>query len=145
VQHYETPDEEDELLDEALTVTQKAMKRLERPSADYLRPVAVDGLSMGMGQGLTVTPQRKTLRQTQSKPNVSSTNPYPTPSPTGLPTVGASYAQGTSPSVQQAARMESQRKAGAVEGPRKWPTPPYEGSEWSSSALGDIWAAGSRF
>ncbi|RDL39012.1 Protein kinase-like (PK-like) [Venustampulla echinocandica] len=54
---YETPDEEDELLDEALVATHKAMKRLDRNSIQPDRP----------------------LRQSNS--NLGLTNPYPTPSP----------------------------------------------------------------
>ncbi|KAH8687846.1 putative sporulation protein kinase pit1 [Tricladium varicosporioides] len=56
---YETPDEEDELLDEALTSTHKAMKRLDRNS---IQPDT-----------------RPSLRQSNS--NLGLTNPYPTPSP----------------------------------------------------------------
>jgi meiosis induction protein kinase IME2/SME1 len=56
---YETPDEEDELLDEALTSTHKAMKRLDRNS------IQADS--------------RHSLRQSNS--NLGLTNPYPTPSP----------------------------------------------------------------
>jgi meiosis induction protein kinase IME2/SME1 len=53
VHQYDAPDEEDELLDEVLTSTHRAMKRLEK-----------DG---------------KPLRQTAS--NIGLSNPYPTPSP----------------------------------------------------------------
>jgi meiosis induction protein kinase IME2/SME1 len=56
---YETPDEEDELLDEALTSTHKAMKRLDRNSMQ--------------------ADSRHSLRQSNS--NIGLTNPYPTPSP----------------------------------------------------------------
>jgi meiosis induction protein kinase IME2/SME1 len=56
---YETPEEEDELLDEALSTTYKAMKRVDRNSGpnDSQHP----------------------LRQSTS--NVALSNPYPTPSP----------------------------------------------------------------
>ncbi|KAF4631779.1 hypothetical protein G7Y89_g6361 [Cudoniella acicularis] len=56
---YETPDEEDELLDEALSSTHKAMKRMERNS---IQP-----------------DNRPPLRQSNS--NLGLSNPYPTPSP----------------------------------------------------------------
>ncbi|EHL00291.1 putative Sporulation protein kinase pit1 [Glarea lozoyensis 74030] len=56
---YETPDEEDELLDEALTSTHKAMKRLDRNSMQ--------------------ADSRQSLRQSNS--NLGLNNPYPTPSP----------------------------------------------------------------
>lgn len=54
---YETPDEEDELLDEALVATHKAMKRLDR---NFIQP-------------------DRPLRQSNS--NLGLANPYPTPSP----------------------------------------------------------------
>lgn len=53
VNQYDAPDEEDELLDEVLTSTHRAMKRLER--------------------------EEKPLRQSAS--NMGLVNPYPTPSP----------------------------------------------------------------
>lgn len=56
---YETPDEEDELLDEALSSTRKAMKRMDRNSVQ--------------------NDARQPLRQSNS--NLALTNPYPTPSP----------------------------------------------------------------
>ena len=59
VPQYETPDEEDELLDEVLTTTHKAMKRMDRNSIH--------------------NDTRQSLRQSTS--NVAVSNPYPTPSP----------------------------------------------------------------
>jgi meiosis induction protein kinase IME2/SME1 len=59
VPQYETPDEEDELLDEVLTTTHKAMKRMDRNSIH--------------------NDTRQPLRQSTS--NVAVSNPYPTPSP----------------------------------------------------------------
>ncbi|KAH8811758.1 meiosis induction protein kinase-like protein [Xylogone sp. PMI_703] len=59
VHHYDTPDEEDELLDEVLTSTSKAMRRMDRNSM----------------QSETHTPLR------QSTSNLALSNPYPTPSP----------------------------------------------------------------
>ncbi|ESZ96845.1 putative Sporulation protein kinase pit1 [Sclerotinia borealis F-4128] len=56
VQQYETPDEEDELLDEALTSTKKPMRRGNSVQTDH----------------------RKPLRQSHSNTGL---NPYPTPSP----------------------------------------------------------------
>jgi meiosis induction protein kinase IME2/SME1 len=56
---YETPDEEDELLDEVLSSTRKAMKRMDRNSVQ--------------------NDNRQPLRQSNS--NLALSNPYPTPSP----------------------------------------------------------------
>jgi meiosis induction protein kinase IME2/SME1 len=59
VPQYETPEEEDELLDEVLSSTQKAMKRVDRTSIH--------------------NDSRQPLRQSAS--NMAISNPYPTPSP----------------------------------------------------------------
>ncbi|KAG9241253.1 putative sporulation protein kinase pit1 [Calycina marina] len=59
VPQYETPEEEDELLDEVLITTRKAIKRMDRNSYQY--------------EG------RQPLRQSASTTAIS--NPYPTPSP----------------------------------------------------------------
>jgi meiosis induction protein kinase IME2/SME1 len=59
VRQYDTPDEEDELLDEVLSNTHKAMKRLDRNSIQ--------------------NDNRQPLRQSNS--NLGLSNPYPTPSP----------------------------------------------------------------
>jgi meiosis induction protein kinase IME2/SME1 len=59
VHQYETPEEEDELLDEVLSTTHKAMKRVDRDSLH--------------------NESRQPLRQSAS--NMAISNPYPTPSP----------------------------------------------------------------
>lgn len=59
VPQYETPEEEDELLDEALSTTQKGVKRVDRNSIH--------------------NDSRQPLRQSAS--NMAISNPYPTPSP----------------------------------------------------------------
>jgi meiosis induction protein kinase IME2/SME1 len=59
VREYETPDEEDELLDEVLSTTHKAIKRMDRNSIQ--------------------NDSRQALRQSTS--NLGLSNPYPTPSP----------------------------------------------------------------
>jgi meiosis induction protein kinase IME2/SME1 len=59
VHQYETPEEEDELLDEVLSTTHKAMKRVDRDSLH--------------------NESRQPLRQSAS--NMAMSNPYPTPSP----------------------------------------------------------------
>ncbi len=56
---YDTPDEEDELLDEMLSSTEKAVKRMDRNSSQ--------------------NDSRQPLRQSNS--NLGLSNPYPTPSP----------------------------------------------------------------
>jgi meiosis induction protein kinase IME2/SME1 len=130
VHQYETPDEEDELLDEALTSAHKAMRRMDRStSTDYLQKNTNESVI-----------ERKPLRQTQSKPTM--TNPYPTPSPTANGNAVLFGQDMTSPS--QPPKGSTTRKD-PNDSRHKWPTPPYEGNEWSDSAVASIWAAGNRF
>ncbi|KAI1781161.1 kinase-like protein [Hypoxylon cercidicola] len=106
-------DEEDELLDEVLHSTHRAMKRLEK-----------DG---------------KNLRQSAS--NLGLSNPYPTPSPSASGNV-VLFGDGHEALTPKPLDLH---KGSAREGQQKWPTPPYEESEWASSAAASIWAAGNRF
>ncbi|KAJ3523991.1 hypothetical protein NM208_g12233 [Fusarium decemcellulare] len=112
VHQYEAPDEEDELLDEALTSTQRAMKRMEQN-------------------------QGKPLRQSAS--NLGLMNPYPTPSPS------ASGNQVLFADGHEAVTPRPLDLSKKTDGQYKWPTPPYEESEWAASAAASIWAAGNRF
>jgi meiosis induction protein kinase IME2/SME1 len=112
VHQYEAPDEEEELLDEALTSTQRAVKRMEQN-------------------------QNKPLRQSAS--NIGLMNPYPTPSPSanGNQVLFADGHEAVTPRP-----LDLNKK---TDNQYKWPTPPYEESEWAASAAASIWAAGSRF
>ncbi|KAH7040098.1 serine/threonine-protein kinase MAK [Microdochium trichocladiopsis] len=103
-------DEEDELLDEVLNSTHRAMKKL-----DNARP----------------------LRQSQS--NVVLSNPYPTPSPSASNNVML-FGDGKEAVTPKPLNLHKKQ---SVE--NKWPTPPYEESEWAASASASIWAAGNRF
>ena len=109
VHQYDAPDEEDELLDEVLTSTHRAMNRLENTG--------------------------KPLRQTAS--NVGLSNPYPTPSPS------ASGQAILFSDTQEAVTPKPLNLNKTTE--YKWPTPPYDESDWAASASASIWAAGSRF
>ena len=124
VRQYETPDEEDELLDEALISTHKAAKRMDRNS--YSDALTKDS--------------RQPLRQSTS--NMGLTNPYPTPSPSANCNT-VLFGQGV-PGAGGKPR-ESNKHADNAEGYYKWPTPPYEENEWAESAAASIWAAGNRF
>ncbi|KAL7955274.1 kinase-like domain-containing protein [Trichoderma compactum] len=112
VQQYEAPAEEDELLDEVLTSTQKAMTRLE-----------------GNAQS---------LRQSASNLGLSTSQPYPSPSPSANSNQ-LLYADGAEALAPKPLDL-SKKTANQY----KWPTPPYEGGEWSASASASIWAAGNR-
>ncbi|KAI1418107.1 kinase-like protein [Hypoxylon sp. FL1857] len=107
-------DEEDELLDEVLNSTHRAMKRLEKDGKTSLR---------------------------QSASNVGLSNPYPTPSPSASGNV-VLFGDGHESLTPKP--LDLQKNSGR-DGQYKWPTPPYEESEWASSAAASIWAAGNRF
>lgn len=129
-QQYETPDEEEELLDEALTSAHKATKRIDRSTSNYYLQTVPDGAAS----------ERKPLRPTQSKPTI--TNPYPTPSPTANGNA-ALFAQGVTSMPQQL--KETVVRKDENDSRHKFPTPPYEGNDWSNSAVASIWEAGNRF
>jgi meiosis induction protein kinase IME2/SME1 len=124
VRQYETPDEEDELLDEALMSTHKATKRMDRNSYS-------DALTKDTRQPLL-----------QSTSNMGLTNPYPTPSPSANCNT-VLFGQGV-PNAGGKPR-ESNKHANNADAYYKWPTPPYEENEWAESAAASIWAAGNRF
>lgn len=113
VQQYDIPDEEDELLDEALTSAHRAMRRM-------------DGTS-------------KPLRQSASNLGLASPHPYPSPSPSAT---GSQVLYGEGHEALTPRPLDLSKKS---DGQYKWPTPPYEGSEWGASASASIWAAGNRF
>ncbi|GAP83831.1 putative CMGC RCK MAK protein kinase [Rosellinia necatrix] len=107
-------DEEEELLDEVLHSTHRAMKRLEKDGKYHLR---------------------------QSASNLGLSNPYPTPSPSASGNM-ALFGDSHKPVTPKPLDLKKQAEQDAEQ---KWPTPPYEGSEWGSSATASIWAAGNQF
>ncbi|KAJ2905255.1 putative serine threonine-protein kinase mak protein [Zalerion maritima] len=111
VNQYDAPAEEDELLDEVLASTHKAMKRLDNPSKPNLR---------------------------QSASNLGVSNPYPTPSPSAS---GNTVVFGDGNVALTPKPLNYNKKAPDQ---YKWPTPPYEESEWAASASASIWAASNR-
>ncbi|KAK7424258.1 Serine/threonine protein kinase [Neonectria punicea] len=109
VHQYEAPDEEDELLDEAMSSPRRPVKQNAA----------------------------KSLRQSAS--NLGLANPYPTPSPS------ASGNQALFRDGHEAVTPKPLDLSKKAEGQYKWPTPPYEESEWAASASASIWAASNRF
>lgn len=111
VHRYETPEEEDELLDEVLHSASKAAKRLAQTqasdaSSNYSRPA--------MGND-------------NSRPLPS---PYPTPSPSAkCDEVAFGHAEAT-----PCRRLGVPDKTDHSSSTRQWPTPPYEEGDWSSPA-----------
>ena len=131
---YDTPDEEDELLHEALNSTENANKRMDRRSKaegrDYLKkPAHVD------------TP-RQPLRDTAD--NMTTLNPYPTPSPSAKGN-GVLFDPTSRTDPTEPLNIVKTRPKENTQTTPRWPTPPYEENEWAASAAASIFAAGSLY
>ncbi|KAL8969640.1 MAG: hypothetical protein Q9183_001907 [Haloplaca sp. 2 TL-2023] len=127
-QMYETPDEEDELLHEALHSASKAAKGMERwrqAGEDHRNAVAYKDVNQ--------QPMSHTVEQPLA------VNPYPTPSPSakGSP-LHSQHFQAT-----PAQPLNINRTRPKEEVSPRWPTPPYEENEWAAAAAASIFAAGS--
>ena len=134
VHRYETPDEEDELLDEVLNTANRAAKRLDqnqRAENESRRNALAHKDS-----------NRPPLRQTASTVTLSSTNPYPTPSPSARRN-GVLFGQDLYDEPTKPLKIGKDRTVD--QGAPKWPTPPYEENEWSASATADLYAPRSSY
>ncbi|KAM4066841.1 kinase [Hirsutella rhossiliensis] len=81
----------------------------------------------------------KPLRQSTSNLGLTSSHPYPSPSPS---TSGTQVLYGDGQEALTPKPLDLGKKSDRQ---YKWPTPPYEGSEWGASASASIWAASNRF
>ena len=128
INKYETPEEADELLDEALRSAQRVARRLDKTthSKEQL--------------------QRATLAQKdynkQSPPQIPS-NPalhgaYLTPSPSAKRN-GVHFHSTTGTSVEP---LNIKKRTEFEHVPPHFPTPPYEDNDWFSQAANPIYAAG---
>ncbi len=130
---YDTPDEEDELLHEALDSAQTAVKPIDRKPKTNEEETPKK-------HSQTDHNLRQPLRSSTS--NTPALNPYPTPSPSakrnGMLFDHNIMAEPISPLTV----AKSQPKQAV--NPR-WPTPPYEENEWAASAAASIFAAGSMY
>ena len=129
---YETPDEEDELLQEALNSAQTAKKNMDRKSRAeqyYYRKSSAK---------LDSTPQPTKL----STNDKASLNPYPTPSPSAKRN-GVPFDQ--SIMAERVTNLDLAKSQPKEEVNHRWPTPPYEENEWAASAAASIFAAGSIY
>jgi len=80
----------------------------------------------------------KPLRQSAS--NLGLSNPYPTPSPSASGNT-ILFSDGN---VALTPKPLNYNKK-TTDSHYKWPTPPYEESEWAASASASIWAASNKF
>lgn len=129
---YETPDEEDELLDEALNGAYKAVA-----SADSCK--RADDLPSHSG---LETPDVKRQPLQRSPMNALVPNPYPTPSPSAKRS-GVLFDEALmgEPATPVAIKKQRSREDTSPE----WPTPPYEENGWAAAAAASIFAAGSVY
>ena len=134
---YDTPDEEDELLHEALNSAQNAAKRMDRrnkPDETHLKRIA-------QREDSTRQPLQSTTNLNTSN-NMATLNPYPTPSPSakrnGILFDHNLMAEPITP-------LNITKHKPPTEINTRWPTPPYEENEWAASAAASIFAAGSIY
>lgn len=119
---YETPNEEEELLNEALTSATKAVKHLN-------------------GNTQHDAQQRKLNRQSYLANGPAAS--YLTPSPSANRN-GVNF--GNSNTITPTKPLEiSKTRTTKDEGPSKWPTPPYDENDWASSVSASLMATQSMY
>jgi meiosis induction protein kinase IME2/SME1 len=119
---YETPDEEDELLHESLMAARKAAMSLNSQATSTWN---------NKSQGLQPNPTNQQFHQM-----------YLTPAPSANRN---SIHYGHTDYHSQSKPMDINKPRQAENIQPKWPTPPYEDSEWASSAAASILAAQSVY
>jgi len=142
---YETPDEEEELLDEALHGAQRAAGDLNKAST-----YSHTELPQHSRQALAVkdsNANKPGLAHSQSAMDVRMLNPYPTPSPSakrsGMLFNQALMAEPVTPATPAISIVgKLPRQGNEVQA---WPTPPNEENEWAASASASIFAAGCTY
>ncbi|PNS19925.1 Sporulation protein kinase pit1 [Sphaceloma murrayae] len=118
---YETPDEEDELLDEALASAEKISRKLEKhaeaaEATNYSRPAP-----------------------SQITSNAAPTSvPYLTPSPSKE---NNAISFGQLDAVPSSKPVDIKRTPARSNVNPQWPTPPYEENDWAATAAQSIYAA----
>lgn len=123
VHRYETPEEEDELLDEVLQSTSRAARHLAEGSL--------------LDSDSSHNDDHSVVANDNGRPLP---NPYPTPSPSAK-CDGILFGEDQSTPSRQAKGANAKTENGN----RQWPTPPYEENEWASSATASIFATGSTY
>ncbi|KAK5164853.1 Serine/threonine protein kinase [Saxophila tyrrhenica] len=117
--HYETPDEEDELLDEALTSAHTAARRLDHQSHS----------------AAAYQHNRPQIHQVTSDPVYPA--PYLTPSPSkdanGVSFGAHDYTPTKPMNIPPRPPPKEQHNS-------QWPTPPYDDNDWASMAAASIFA-----
>jgi meiosis induction protein kinase IME2/SME1 len=131
VHQYETPDEEDELLDEVLNSTHRAARRLDHhyKADEQKHRVALK--------------QKDDNRQALPffSHHLATPDSYPTPS-TSAKRDGVFFGQETTTPSQPLNITKNRSENNHINS--LWPTPPYEESEWATAATASIFATGSN-
>ena len=130
---YETPDEEDELLQEALHGAQKAVRGIDTWKGSQTAtppPAATD-------KG---TPRQPLHQTTESSVAI---DPYPTPSPSAKRD-GVLFNRTTMNEPTSPLNISRTRPKEDIH-PKCAPTPPPDENEWAASAAASIFAAGSLY
>jgi meiosis induction protein kinase IME2/SME1 len=131
IHRYETPEEEDELLDEVLNSANAAATRL----AQYSKAEEKRHRSALM--------QMDKNHQSVPKVQIPADGPlsaaYPTPSPSAKRN-GVLFGQESTSRSQPVAIAKPHPEVEHVN--PQWPTPPYEENEWGAAAAASIFAAG---
>lgn len=131
---YETPEEEDELLDEALNSAHLAATRLSQPSrGDERKLRSVRSLRE------TNLPAQTIYMPRQSDAIMAA---YPTPSPSAKRN-SVIFGQDITNSISHTAPLPIAKKRQETDQVNAlWPTPPYDENEWGAAAAASIFAAG---
>lgn len=129
---YETPEEADELLDEALRSATRVVRRLDQST--YPKE---QSQRMALAQK---DYNRQSLPHMPSNPSIQ--GPYLTPSPSAKRN-GVQF-NGEVRSHAEPLNISKKRTEQELVPPH-WPTPPYEENEWAASAANSIFAAGSLY
>ncbi len=129
---YETPDEEDELLDEALNGVYKAVAGVDSSKR-------AEDLSSHSGLEIHDV-KRETLQRSSN--NALIPNPYPTPSPSAKRS-GILFDETLM--GEPATPVTIKKKRPQEDSGPEWPTPPYEENGWAAAAAASIFAAGSIY
>ncbi|KAI9886001.1 MAG: hypothetical protein M1823_002223 [Watsoniomyces obsoletus] len=136
VPRYETPDEQEELLDEMVHMANTAALRLGR------KPVPESDKALRVPPTKESTPQQRANRQPLRDLEVA--NPYPTPSPSGKREGDYFNRRESAAQVSPIAIAKPSGHSSNRVTP-KWPTPPYEENEWAAAAAASIYAAGAAY
>jgi meiosis induction protein kinase IME2/SME1 len=123
---YETPNEEEELLNEALTSAHKAAKNLDRHMQEAQN-----------GSHKSKPPRPQAIQDIPA-------SLYLTPSPSANGN-GGGFGQDVYMSTPSKPVNITKAQPPKDEGPSKWPTPPYDENDWASSVAASLIATQSMY